>query len=49
MGVEEIRSSGEEFESLKDDLRLLRADMTDLVRALGSEGGGKMAELRDRV
>lgn len=49
MATQKPKSSAEDIEALKDDLKQLRSDMADLVSTLGSEGGEKLAELRDRI
>ena len=49
MTSDKTRNSSEDYEALKEDLRQVRSAVADLVSALGSEGGEKLAELRDRV
>ena len=43
------KSSSEEMQALKDDLKELRNDFGELLGALRGEGGEKLADLRDRM
>lgn len=43
------KTSSEEVQAIREDLKQLRTDVTLLARALKGEGGEKLGELRNRV